>query len=40
MILLSRQSREKAGRLARKIEYVEIAHQPEFQDVFTDCMAF
>lgn len=40
MILLSRQCREKAGQLARKIEYVEIAHQPDFQDVFTDCMAF
>jgi uncharacterized 2Fe-2S/4Fe-4S cluster protein (DUF4445 family) len=40
MILLSRQSRKKAGQLARKIEYVEIAHQPDFQDVFTDCMAF
>ena len=40
MILLSRQCREKARQLARKIEYVEIAHQSEFQDVFTDCMAF
>ncbi|NIP24491.1 MAG: DUF4445 domain-containing protein [Phycisphaerae bacterium] len=40
MILLSRQSREKAGQLARKIEYIEIAHQPEFQDVFADCMTF
>lgn len=40
MILLSRQCLEKAGQLARKIEYVEIAHQPGFQDVFADCMAF
>ena len=40
MILLSRQCRDKAGQLARKIEYVEIAHQPGFQDVFTDCMGF
>ncbi len=40
MILLSRQGREKAGQLARKIEYVEIAHQPDFQDVFADCMVF
>jgi uncharacterized 2Fe-2S/4Fe-4S cluster protein (DUF4445 family) len=40
MILLSRQCREKAKQLARKIEYVEIAHQPAFQDVFTDCMSF
>lgn len=40
MILLSRQCREKAKQLARKIKYVEIAHQPEFQTVFADCMAF
>ncbi|MBW8040772.1 MAG: DUF4445 domain-containing protein [Planctomycetes bacterium] len=40
MILLSRQCRENAKELARKIEYVEIAHQPDFQDVFTDCMSF
>ena len=40
MILLSRQCRDKAKQLARKIEYVEIAHQPGFQDVFANCMAF
>lgn len=40
MILLSRQCRDKARQLARKIEYVEIAHQPGFQDVFADCMSF
>jgi len=40
MILLSQQCREKSKELARKIEYVEIAHQPEFQTVFADCMAF
>ena len=40
MILLSRQCREKARQLAQKIEYLEIAHQPGFQDVFADCMAF
>ena len=40
MILLSRHCREKARQLARKIEYVEIAHQPDFQDVFADCMSF
>jgi uncharacterized 2Fe-2S/4Fe-4S cluster protein (DUF4445 family) len=40
MILLSRQCRDKAKELARKIEYVEIADQPGFQDVFADCMAF
>jgi len=40
MILLSRQCRELAGELARKIEYIEIAHEPEFQDVYTDSMLF
>jgi len=40
MILLSRQCREKARQLARKIEYVEIAHQPDFQTVFAECMSF
>jgi uncharacterized 2Fe-2S/4Fe-4S cluster protein (DUF4445 family) len=40
MILLSRHCREKAKQLARKIEYVEIAHQQDFQSTFADCMAF
>jgi len=40
MILLSRHCREKAKELARKIEYVEIAHEPDFQAVFADCMSF
>jgi uncharacterized 2Fe-2S/4Fe-4S cluster protein (DUF4445 family) len=40
MILLSGQYRQKAKELARKIEYIEIAHQPDFQYVFADCMAF
>lgn len=40
MILLSRLCREKARKLARKIEYVEIAHEPHFQDVFADSMMF
>jgi uncharacterized 2Fe-2S/4Fe-4S cluster protein (DUF4445 family) len=40
MILLSRHFRDQARRLARQIEYVEIAHQPEFLSVFADCMAF
>jgi len=40
MILLSEQCREKAKDLARKIEYVEIAHQPDFQTVFANSMAF
>ena len=40
MILLSRRCREKAGELARKIEYVEIAHERQFTDVFAESMAF
>jgi uncharacterized 2Fe-2S/4Fe-4S cluster protein (DUF4445 family) len=40
MILLSRRCRDKARLLARKIEYVEIAHEPDFQDVFADSMLF
>ena len=40
MILLSRKTRTLARRLARKIEYVEIAHQKEFADVYADCMLF
>ena len=40
MILLSRQCRELARELARKIEYIEIAHEPEFQDVYADSMLF
>ena len=40
MLLLSRKYRTQAKKLARKIEYVEIAHQPDFQAVFTDCMSF
>jgi uncharacterized 2Fe-2S/4Fe-4S cluster protein (DUF4445 family) len=40
MILLSSDCRTQAKKLARKIEYVEIAHQPDFQDVFTESMGF
>ena len=40
MILISRDCRERAGELARRIEYVEIAHQPDFQDVFADSLLF
>ncbi len=40
MALLSKQCRDKAGQLARKIEYIEIAHEPGFQDVFADSMLF
>jgi len=40
MILLSRYCRDKAHELARKIEYIEIAHEKEFTTVFADSMLF
>jgi len=40
MILLSRQARDHARALAKKIVYVEIAHEPGFQDVYADSMSF
>jgi uncharacterized 2Fe-2S/4Fe-4S cluster protein (DUF4445 family) len=40
MILLSRKCRAQGGKLARKIKYIEIAHQPDFQNVFAECMRF
>jgi uncharacterized 2Fe-2S/4Fe-4S cluster protein (DUF4445 family) len=40
MLLVSRLCRAKAKELARKIEYVEIAHEPDFQAVFADSMSF
>jgi uncharacterized 2Fe-2S/4Fe-4S cluster protein (DUF4445 family) len=40
MILLSRHCRHRVGELARKIEYVEIAHEPDFQMVFAESMSF
>ncbi len=40
MILLSQNCRMQAKKLARKIEYVEIAHEKEFESVFTDSMLF
>jgi uncharacterized 2Fe-2S/4Fe-4S cluster protein (DUF4445 family) len=40
MILLSGRSRDHALELARKIEYIEIAHEPDFQDIYADCMMF
>jgi uncharacterized 2Fe-2S/4Fe-4S cluster protein (DUF4445 family) len=40
MILLNRQCRQIASELAGKIEYVEIARQPAFQDIYTHSMLF
>jgi uncharacterized 2Fe-2S/4Fe-4S cluster protein (DUF4445 family) len=40
MVLLSRTVRAKAAKLARKIKYIEIAHEQAFATVYTDCMLF
>jgi len=40
MILLSKTCRDKTKKLARRIKYVEIAHEPDFQDVFAESMLF
>ena len=40
MILLSSRCRALAGELASRIEYIEIAHEADFTDVYTDSMLF
>jgi uncharacterized 2Fe-2S/4Fe-4S cluster protein (DUF4445 family) len=40
MILISRHHRDKAKELAHKIEYIEIAHEKDFTDIYADCMTF
>lgn len=40
MVLLDSDYRELASTLARKIEYIEIAHEPDFQSIFANCMSF
>lgn len=40
MILLSSRLRQQASKLARSIEYVEIAHEKDFVEVFADSMLF
>ncbi len=40
MVLISKEARQKAERLAEIVEYVEIANDPEFQSIFTECMLF
>jgi len=40
MVLLSRHCRALAGQLARKIEYVEIAGEPQFQMIFAESILF
>ncbi len=40
MILLSNRARQSAKDLARKVEYIEIAHERDFNDTFADSMLF
>jgi len=40
MILLSRNARALASQLAQRTRYVEIAHQRQFQDAFSECLLF
>lgn len=40
LALVSQQYRDRACQLAKKIEYIEIAHEPDFQDVFADSILF
>ncbi len=40
MTLISNHSRKAAADIAKKIQYVEIAHEADFQDVFADSMFF
>jgi uncharacterized 2Fe-2S/4Fe-4S cluster protein (DUF4445 family) len=35
-----RRGRTKARELARKLQYIEIAHEKEFADVFAEAMGF
>jgi len=38
MLLISDECRARAARLARKIQYVEIAHEKDFSDLFAESM--
>ncbi len=40
MALTSQPARNLADTLAEQIEYLEIAHKPEFQMIFSDCLLF
>ena len=40
IILISDKARQEAGQLAKKIQYIEIAHQQDFQDIFADSLYF
>ncbi|MEN6576740.1 MAG: ASKHA domain-containing protein [Phycisphaerales bacterium] len=38
MLLISDECRDRAAALAKKIQYVEIAHEKDFSDIFADAM--
>lgn len=38
MLLISDECRDRASRLAKRIQYVEIAHEKDFSDIFADAM--
>ncbi len=38
ILLISEESRDRAARLARRIQYIEIAHEANFADIFADAM--
>jgi uncharacterized 2Fe-2S/4Fe-4S cluster protein (DUF4445 family) len=38
LLLISKQARETANQVARRIEYVELANHPDFQQVFLDAL--
>jgi uncharacterized 2Fe-2S/4Fe-4S cluster protein (DUF4445 family) len=40
MVLVSKEARQKAERLAEVVDYVETANDPEFQSVFAESMLF
>ncbi len=40
MVLLSSSCRRMACRVVSEIEYIEIAHKPDFQMVFAECLMF
>jgi uncharacterized 2Fe-2S/4Fe-4S cluster protein (DUF4445 family) len=40
MVLLSRKARNHISQLAKNIQYIEIAHDPNFPDTYADSMLF
>ena len=40
LILISRYYRNLAAKMVKKIQYLEIAHDPEFETVFSDSIPF